>query len=121
MPPDRHSSILTRRREQALTVFLLSCSLYSVPQVVVVGGMHFTVLRILILAALARMVAFKESSSQVRFPGGFNAIDKVVVLRTGVGPGYPVYPVDGDAGPIHNIGDFIDGLGGYLAAEISTH
>ena len=51
--------ILTRPREEGLTVFLLSCFTIPIGQVVVLGGLHFTVLRILILAVLARMAAFR--------------------------------------------------------------
>jgi hypothetical protein len=74
--------ILTRPRDKAITPFFLACFTIPLAQVVVVGGLHFPVLRILILTVLARMVLLPGASSEGRFAGGFNRLDKVVVLWT---------------------------------------
>lgn len=70
--------ILSRPRNKAITPFLLAYFTIPVEQVVVLGGLHFTVLQILILTVLAKMVTLR--TSQGRFAGGFNALDKVVML-----------------------------------------
>lgn len=71
--------ILTLPRGKAIWPFLLGYFSIPVGEVVVLGGLHFTVLRILILAGLARMLSSRKASG-ARFPGGFNAVDWVVAL-----------------------------------------
>lgn len=109
--------ILTRRREQGITVFLLSCFSIPIEQVVVLGGLHFTVLRILILAGLARVATFRGSSSRGKFPGGFNAVDRMVVLWTvSALVIFSLQWMDMQA-LIHNLGGFLDALGGYVVVR----
>jgi hypothetical protein len=106
--------ILTRPRGQALTVFLLSCFSIPIGQVVVLATLHFTVLRILVLAGLVRR-AFRQSGD--KFPGGFNAVDQVVVLWT---LSYLVIlslQWMNTQSLIHNLGDFLDALGGYFVVR----
>jgi hypothetical protein len=109
--------ILTRPRQQVLTVFLLSCFSIPIGQVVVLGGLHFTVLRILILAVLARMAAFREASLPGRFPGGFNAIDKVVMLWTVSAVVVISLQWMETQALINAVGSFVDAFGGYLAVR----
>ena len=72
--------ILVLPRNKALVPFLLAMSIIPFGQVVVLGGVHFTAMRILILAGLARRAIAPGSSSEGKFPGGFNPIDRAVVL-----------------------------------------
>ena len=72
--------ILGQPRNKAITPFLLSYFTIPVGQVLVLGGLHFTMLQILILTVLTRMIIYRRSSSEQTFAGGFNALDKVVVL-----------------------------------------
>jgi len=109
--------ILTRPREKLITVFLLSCFSIPMGQVVVLGGIHFTVLRILILAVLGRMLIFQGSGLEGRFAGGFNAIDQVVVLWTVSALIILSLQWMDMQALIHNLGDFVDALGGYLAVR----
>jgi hypothetical protein len=109
--------ILTRPREKVITVFLLSCFTIPVVQVVVVGSLHFTVLRILILTVLARMAAFGGSSSEGRFAGEFNAVDRVVVFWTVSALVILSLQWMNMQSLIHNLGDLVDALGGYLAVR----
>ena len=62
--------ILALPRKKAITPFLLAFFTIPVGQVLVIGGVHFTMLQILILSVLGRMAAFRESSSEKRFAGG---------------------------------------------------
>ena len=61
--------ILTLPRKKAIAPFLLAFFTIPVGQVLVVGGVHFTVLQILILTVLGRMAAFRGTSSEKRFAG----------------------------------------------------
>jgi len=106
--------ILTRPREKIITVFLLSCFILPIQQVVVLGSVHFTALRILILAGLARRAIDRGSSSGGKFPGGFNAIDRVVVLWTVSACIILSIQWMNMGMLIHELGDFLDTLGGYF-------
>ncbi len=107
--------MLTRPREQALVVFLVSCFTIPVGQVVVLGSLHFTVLRILILAGLARRVS--AGSLRGKFPGGFNPVDQVVVLWTVSALVILSLQWMNTQALIHNLGDFLDAIGGYLVVR----
>src|SRR5271156_4236756 len=72
--------ILTLPREKAITPFLLAYFTIPVGQVLVLGGIHFTMHQVLILTVLAKMAGFRGSASEGRFSGGINAIDKVAIL-----------------------------------------
>src|SRR5258708_31106241 len=74
--------ILTLPRNKAIAPFLLAFFTIPLGQVVVLGGLHFPVLRILILAGLARMVIPLGIASVGKFPGGFSPIDRMVVVWT---------------------------------------
>jgi hypothetical protein len=106
--------ILTRPRGQALTVFLVSCFCIPVAQVVVLGSLHFTVLRILVLAGLVRR-AFRQSGS--KSPGGFNPVDQVVVLWTVSALVTLSLQWMNMQALIHNLGDFLDAIGGYFVVR----
>lgn len=113
--------ILTRPRGQALAVFLFSCFSIPIGQVVVLGSVHFTVLRILVIAGLIRRVKFGESRANGRFPGGFNAIDQAVVAWTvSAMVVLSLQWMDMQA-LIHNLGDFLDAIGGYFVVRSLIH
>ena len=109
--------IVALPRKKAIAPFLLA--FFSIPmgQVLVVGGVHFTMLQILILTVLGRMVAFRESSSEKRFAGGFNAFDKLVVAWALVSlVVFGLQFLDMQA-VTKGLGDLVMSLGGYLAAR----
>lgn len=109
--------ILTLPRHKAITPFLLAFFTIPVGQVIVLGGVHLTVLRILILTVLARMAAFRGSSSEGKFAGGFNALDRVVVLWSlSAAITFSVQWMEMQA-LIKGLGDLVESLGGYLAAR----
>jgi hypothetical protein len=106
--------ILTLPRRSLITCFLVSCLCIPAAQVVVVGGVHFTVLRILIIAGLVRRAAEPRSSLGGKFPGGFNGVDRVVVLWTVSELIVTSLQWMDKQALIHSLGDFIDAVGGYL-------
>jgi hypothetical protein len=109
--------ILTRPREKVITPFLLACFNIPIGQVVVLGNLHFSALRILIIAGLVRRATARGSSSGGKFPGGFNSVDRMVVLWTvSAMVTLSLQWLDMQA-LIHNLGDFLDALGGYLVVR----
>lgn len=103
--------ILVLPRKSALTAFLIA--VFSIPlgQVIVLGGVHFTVLRILILVGLTRRAM---SPAPTRFPGGFNSVDRMVLLWAIASLTiFSLQWMNMDA-LIQHLGDFLDAMGGYL-------
>jgi hypothetical protein len=109
--------ILVLPRKRAITPFLLAFFTISIEQVLVVGGVHFTALRILILAGLARMAIFRASSSGGVFAGKFNAVDRAVVLWTVSALTIISFQWMDSQALVKNLGDFLDALGGYLVVR----
>lgn len=109
--------ILTLPREKAITPFLLAFFTIPIGQVVVLGSLHFTVLRILILAGLARMAISRGASSGDKYPGRFNAADWMVVLWSVSAE--IVFCLRWMQAPvfIKSLGDIVDTLGGYLVVR----
>jgi hypothetical protein len=109
--------IFTRPRNQVIVPFLLGCFTIPLQQVVVLGGLHFTVLRILIIAGLIRKATSGGTSRAGKFPGGFNGVDRMVILwaislQTIVSLQWMEMQSF-----IHNLGDFLDIFGGYLVVR----
>src|ERR1700690_4333036 len=69
--------IMTLPRAKAMIPFLAAFFFIPLTQVVVLGGFHFTVARILILAGLVRRATFSGPSSQGEYPGRFNGVDRM--------------------------------------------
>lgn len=109
--------ILARPRNKVIVPFLLGCLTIPIQQVVVVGGLHFTVLRILIIAGLIRRAILGGTPREGKFPGGLNGVDWMVML----------WAISLEAmlslqwmemqSFIHNLGDFLDIFGGYLVVR----
>lgn len=104
-------------RNKVVTPFLLGCFTIPLQQVVVLGGLHFPVLRILIIAGLIRRAIPRGASPAAKFPGGLNGVDRMVILwavslQTILSLQWmEMQPF------IHNLGDFLDIFGGYLVVR----
>jgi hypothetical protein len=105
--------IFTRPRNKVIVPFLLGCFTIPIQQVVVLGGLHFTVLRILIIAALLR----RAFSGGGKFPGGLNGIDRMVILWAVMLQTLLSLQWMEMQSFIHNFGDFLDICGGYLVVR----
>lgn len=68
-------------RKRALPLFLLVSILTPMDQILVIGGLHFQMLRVLVLFGIARLVKEKSLGRNV-FAGGINKIDWAVILLT---------------------------------------
>lgn len=109
--------ILALPRKNAITPFLLAFFTIPIGQVVLVGGVHLTAMRILILAGLARMAISRGSSSGVVLAGKFNAVDRAVVLWTVSALTINSLQWMNSLALVKNLGDFLDALGGYLVVR----
>jgi hypothetical protein len=109
--------ILALPRKKAVIPFLLAFFTIPVGQVLVLGGVHLTMLQILILTVLGRMAAFRGSASEKRFGGGFNAIDKVVVLWSVCSLIVLALQFLDIQAVVKGLGDLVLTLGGYLAVR----
>jgi hypothetical protein len=111
--------ILTLPRQKVIVPFLLAFFTIPLAQVILVGGLHFPVLRILILAGLVRRAMFhgSSSSSAGKFPGGSNGLDRVVILWTISALIVPNLQWMNQQFLIKSLGDFLDALGGYLVVR----
>jgi hypothetical protein len=109
--------ILSLPRRKAIVPFLLAFFTIPLGQVVVVGGVHFPILRILILVGLVRRMTSRGGDSKNRFPGGFSAVDQMVVMwliSTMVVVSLKWMAL---APLIKFVGDLLDALGGYLVVR----
>lgn len=109
--------ILFLPRRKAIAPFLFSFFTIPIGQVVVLGGMHFTALRILILAGVARVAISRASTSGNTFTGGVNTLDRLTMLWSVAGP--VIFSLQWMVKPaiVNAMGDLVDGLGCYLVVR----
>ncbi len=107
--------ILVLPRRKIIAPFLLAFFTIPLGQLVVLGGVHFLMHQILILTVLVRMTVFADSKR--RFAGGFNTLDKVVVLWTL--SAFIIFSLQWMEmqAVIKSLGDLVVTLGGYLAVR----
>ncbi len=72
--------ILILPRRQVTVPFLLIAFLVPLGQEIYIGGIHWLVLRIVILAGCVRMLLEKSKTQGKLFPSGLNGIDRAFVL-----------------------------------------
>jgi len=111
--------VLIQKLPRNKVIVPLLFTFFSVPigQVVVLGGIHFTALRILIIAGLIRRASSAASSREDKYPGGFNALDKVIVLWTISSVIVICLQWMNVQNTIARLGDFLDSLGGFMVAR----
>jgi hypothetical protein len=105
--------ILTRPRSQALTAFLTASILIPVDQVLLIGGVHFPMMRVLILFGLARLLKEKLSAHANILTGGMNGLDIAMLALTLVSAvtGILLFPEIGSL--IFQVGNVYTVLGAY--------
>jgi hypothetical protein len=69
-------------RRRAIVPFLLASILIPMDQVLLIGSLHFPMLRLLVLFGFIRIMKDKVSSKARIFSGGVNKIDIAVILLT---------------------------------------
>jgi len=105
-------------RRYALVPFLVTAFLVPLGQVVVLGGVHFTVYRIITLFGCARLVREKFSSQGHLLPGGFNPIDRAFVWCTFFSALSVVLLWKEQQALINQLGRLVDVLGGYFVLRV---
>jgi len=68
------------RRKRAIAAFLGTSLLIPMDQVLLMGSLHFPMLRVLIVFGIVRILREKAFSRQPLFSGGLNKIDLAVIL-----------------------------------------
>lgn len=110
--------ILILPRRKAIVPFLIAFFTIPIGQVVVLGSLHFTALRILILAGLVRRATSSlRSSSEGKYPGGFSGIDMVVVLWSVSALIAFCIEFPESQAWAKGLGGLLDNLGGYLVVR----
>jgi hypothetical protein len=109
--------ILCLRRKSAVAALLLATFTIPPGQVVVLAGMHFTVIRILILAGLVRWAVTRGPSARGVFAGGFNSIDRLTALWALMSFIMSSVQYMETQAIIKFLGDLLDTLGGYLVVR----
>ena len=109
--------ILCLPRKYAIAPLLFGVFIIPLGQVVVLAGIHFTVLRILIIAGLLRRAISPKSPLGSKFGGGFNSIDFVTILWTIFA--FLIFTLQWmeTQALIASLGDLLDRLGGYVAVR----
>ena len=72
--------ICFRGRRQVIALFLAAGILIPLDQVLVLGPLHFPMLRVLLLCGMIRMARDKMGSKSEIFSGGMTRLDKAVIL-----------------------------------------
>ena len=95
--------------------FLLVIFLGSLGQQIYVGGLHFYVLRILVMAGLVRLVFARFASPRGLFSGGFDWVDKLFIMWICFRCAAGILLNDASTGAVnYQVSYLIDALGGYL-------
>jgi hypothetical protein len=107
--------MLVLPRRKMLIPFFLVGFLGSWGQYIYIFGVHLFILRILIVAGLARVLASRDSDGGPRFAGGWNSVDTVYTLWVAFHALSAVVLNDGSSAAIVYQSGFIwDALGGYF-------
>ena len=67
-------------RRKALLAFLAGAILIPQDHVLLIGGLHFQMLRVLILFGMGRMLRSMVTGRRISLPGGWNNIDRALVI-----------------------------------------
>ena len=105
--------ILFLPRKYAAVPFLLMSILIPMDQVLVIGGLHFPVLRILILFGTIRMVLLKMRGEDI-LRGGLNKIDKALILLSVTSAVAGVLLFQNAQALIYQFGELFNAFGAYF-------
>jgi hypothetical protein len=110
--------ILALPRKYVIVPVLLIAFLVPIGESVYAVGVHWLVLRIIILAGLARFVAMNITAKKSPFAGGFNCVDKAFLICSVVQAiATPLLYMDSQA-LVNQFGVLIDFLGGYFLLRV---
>lgn len=101
-------------RKQAIVGFLWAAILIPMDQILVIGPLHFPMLRVLLLFGIVRMARSKQLSKLTILSGGRNKIDTAFLLLTLVAAINGVVLFRDSATLIFELGTIYTALGSYL-------
>jgi len=101
-------------RKYVIVPYLLNIFLVPLGQVVVLGGAHFTIYRIIALFGCARLLREKLSSHDRLLAGGFNSIDRAFLWSTLLSSVAMALLWQEQQAVINQIGRLIDAFSGYF-------
>jgi hypothetical protein len=106
--------ILSLPRQRAIVPYLLMLFLEPMGQVIVAGGIHFPLPRVVFLLGLLKFAISKPPRNTGRLPGGFGPMDKAVVgLAVSFALAFMLLYQDSGA-VINRLGYLVDTLGAYF-------
>lgn len=108
------SILFMRPRDRAIGPLLWVALLVPFGQVVVIGGVHFTVYRILALCGLVRLFTYPLKRSETRLAGGFGEVDLLFLCWAVSYCAINTLQWQESAALIKNLGSLVDALGGYF-------
>jgi hypothetical protein len=101
-------------RNRAIAAFLAGAILIPMDQILVIGGMHFPMLRVLLLFGMVRMLRAKISSKSEILSGGWNKIDLALIVLTLVIAVNGILLYRDSVALIFQLGGLFTAFGGYL-------
>jgi hypothetical protein len=101
-------------RKYVIIPILLIAFLVPAGQQIYLGGMHWTALRIIIVAGFVRVIRSRFSSKSQVFAGGFNGIDQAFLYCTLCQAAGTVFQYMQTPALINQFGFLIDEVGGYF-------
>lgn len=108
--------ILVGSRQRALAAFLAAAFLIPVGQVLLVGPLHFPMLRVLILFGGVRMLRAKLSGSRL-LGGGWNRIDYAMITLTGLSALNGIL-LSGSSILVYELGELYTAFGAYFLLRV---
>lgn len=106
--------LLLLPRTKAIIPLLLAGLVIPNDQIVVLGSVHFPMLRILLLFGFARIAWRKFSKREQIFSGGLNGLDKTVILLNVLTAVNGTLLYQESAALIYQVGQLYTIIGGYL-------
>jgi hypothetical protein len=94
--------------------FLLTTLLIPADQILVIAGLHFPLLRILILFGMIRIFFIKGRGKWNVFSGGMNGVDKAFILLSVVGAVAGILLFQNTQAFIFQLGDLYSAFGAYF-------
>jgi hypothetical protein len=106
--------LATLPRKHAPAPILIAAFLLPVGQQLMVAGVHFYVVRILVLIGLGRLTVARMSSTKPVFPAGFSDIDKALCLLTIVEGAASILREKASGAVVYHIALWVDTFGLYF-------
>jgi hypothetical protein len=106
--------ILTLPRRHCVVPFLATALLVPVGQVIFAAGVHWFVLRVLILAGCVRLLLDKARTPGKLFPHGFNTLDKLFVAWAFYRGVAAILLFQDKGAAVYQAGFWLQAFGGYF-------